>query len=145
LHIHAFKILSCIIYNTVTTILLLSSGAVAQVKAYVHIIWKYDGNNYVQVPGALEHIAVGADGSVWGLNSNTYTDNIYKWDGNNFQQFPGALEHIAVGADGSVWGLDSGGLIYKYDGNNFVKVPVVADQISVGNKDNVWGVVTPSS
>ena len=52
------------------------------------ILWR-DGNNFVRVPGALEHIADGADGSVWVLNSNTYTDNIYKWDGNNFVKAPG--------------------------------------------------------
>jgi hypothetical protein len=43
----------------VSTILLLNSGAVAPVKAVKHIIWKWDGNNFVQVPGALEHIAAG--------------------------------------------------------------------------------------
>ena len=102
MHIHAFKIISCIIYNTVTTILLLSSGAAAQVKAYVHIIWKYDGNNYVQVPGALEHIAVGADGTVWGLNSGGL---IYKYDGNNFVKVPVVADQISVGNKDNVWGV----------------------------------------
>jgi hypothetical protein len=90
---------------TVSTILLLNSGAVAPVKAVKHIIWKWDGNNFVKVPGALEHIDAGADGTVWVLNSNTYTDNIYKWDGNNFQPVPGYLKQISVGNKDNVWGV----------------------------------------
>ena len=45
----------------VSTILLLNSGVVAQVKAEGNI-YKYDGNKFVQVPGELGQIAVGADG-----------------------------------------------------------------------------------
>ncbi|MGN6709703.1 MAG: tectonin domain-containing protein, partial [Candidatus Nitrosocosmicus sp.] len=100
-----------------SAILLLNSGAVAQVKA--KSIYKWDGNNFVQVPGNLEHIAVGADGSVWGVNSNAHSDNIYKWDGNNFVQVPGNLESISVGNKDNVWGLNSDDMIYKWDGNNF--------------------------
>ena len=88
---------------TVSTILLLNSSTIAQVKG--EIIYKYDGSNFVQVPGSLDHISVGADGSVWGLNSNTYSDNIYKWDGNNFVAVPGNLESIAVGNKDNVWGV----------------------------------------
>lgn len=47
---------------TVSTILLLNSGAVSPASG----IYKYDGKTFVQVPGTLGHIYVGADGSVWG-------------------------------------------------------------------------------
>ena len=88
-----------------TILLLLNSGAVPQVKADDLPIYRWDGNNFQQVPGELQHMSVGADGTVWGLNSNYYTDNIYRWDGSNFQLVPGNLEQISVGNKDNVWGV----------------------------------------
>ena len=46
----------------VSTILLLNSGAIAQVKA--NGVYKFDGSNFVQMPGSLAGISIGSDGSV---------------------------------------------------------------------------------
>jgi hypothetical protein len=54
-----------------STILLLNSGAVAQVKAVEHIIWKYDGNNFVKAPILADHVAVGNKDNVWGVVAPT--------------------------------------------------------------------------
>jgi len=88
----------------VSTIMLLNSGAVAHVKAISQTIYKWDGNNYGQVPGALEQISVGADGSVLGLNSDGL---IYKYDGSNFVNAPRYLKEISVGNKDNVWGVVS--------------------------------------
>ena len=61
------KLYLAIFTIVVSTILLLNSGAVAQVKAVTHIIYKWDGNSFQQVPGALEQISVGNKDNVWGV------------------------------------------------------------------------------
>ena len=89
------------------------------------MIYKYDGTDFQQVPGALEQISAGADGSVWGLNGDGL---IYKYDGNNFVNVPGYLKEISVGNKDNVWGVNKNILtgfadIFKYDGSKFVQVP----------------------
>ena len=84
-----------------STILFQNAGAV-QVKTYK--IYKWDENSFVPVPGHLVDLSVGADGAVWGLNSNEFTDNIYKWDGSKFVPVPGNFKDISVGNKDNVWG-----------------------------------------
>ncbi|MGN6821430.1 MAG: tectonin domain-containing protein, partial [Candidatus Nitrosocosmicus sp.] len=123
----------------VSTILLLNSSAIAQNISRDFVIYKYDGSKFVQVPGALSDIAVGADGTVWGLGNPNGNGNIWKYNGNDFVQVPGALDKIAVGNKDNVWGLNRDGLIYKYDGSNFQQVPGKLRDIAVGADDTVWG------
>jgi len=70
---------------------------------------------WVNIPGGLTDIGAGADGSVWGVNSN---DDIYKLnaDGSTWTQIEGKLKHIDVGPDGNAWGVNSAGGIYRWDG-----------------------------
>lgn len=122
-----------------STILLLNSDAVAQVKADNSNIYRQDGNNFQLVPGWLKEISIGNKDNVWRVNENKLTGfgGVFKYDGNKFVQVPGALSEVYVGADGSVSGLNyTSREVWKYDGNNFVNFGDL-DKIAVGNKDNV--------
>jgi len=94
-----------------------------------------------RVPGSLAQISVGADGSVWGINS---ADQIYWFNPStqNWQQIPGELTQIAVGASGYVWGINALGEIYRYDPNtqNWDLIPGNLSKIAVGSDGDVWGI-----
>jgi hypothetical protein len=95
---------------------------------------------FALVPGSLHQISVGADGTIWGINS---ADLIYRYDPNtqSWVQAPGHLARISVGANGSVWGLDAAGHIYRWDAGVQNWTPVIGTlaQISVGSDGDVWG------
>ncbi|MGN6623000.1 MAG: tectonin domain-containing protein, partial [Candidatus Nitrosocosmicus sp.] len=134
----------------VSAILLLNSDAVTQIKAEGNT-YKWDGTNFQQTDGELNQIAVGADGTVWGVQGlsgidparpDDYNGDIYKYDGTNFQQVPGQLKQIAVGNKDNVWGVNSKDWIYKYDGTHFVRVDVggFLKAVFVGADGTVWGI-----
>lgn len=95
---------------------------------------------FTLVPGSLQQVSVGADGSVWGINA---AGLIYQYNSTSqsWVQVPGYLTQIAVGGDGSVWGLNPAGLIYRWDPNRKDWTPVSGTlaQISVGSDGDVWG------
>ena len=51
--------------------------------------------------GALKHVSVAADGTVWGVNA---ADKIYRWTGSAWEQVAGALSQISAGSAAQVWG-----------------------------------------
>lgn len=93
------------------------------------------------VPGALHQIAVGADGTVWGLNSTgeifTYNAQTQTWT-----YVPGTLAQIAVGSSNAVWGLNQAGLIFRWAAakSEWDWIPGALAQIAVGADGDVWGV-----
>jgi len=62
-------------------------------------IYRFDGSEFVQIPGQLNSIVCCATGTVWGINAS---GQIYRVDGPQFQQVAGALQSIAVGSDSTV-------------------------------------------
>ncbi len=95
---------------------------------------------FTLMPGSLQQISVGADGTIWGING---ADLIYRYDPNtqSWVQAPGNLARISVGANGSVWGLDAAGHVYRWDASLQNWTPVVGTlaQISVGSDGDIWG------
>src|ERR1700761_9717233 len=96
--------------------------------------------SFEQVPGSLSQISVGADGTVWGIDSS---QNIFTWDPSSgqFVQIPGQLKQIAVGNANAVWGLNAQGYIYRWDSRmrNWTSIPGNLQQIAVGGDGDVWG------
>jgi hypothetical protein len=96
--------------------------------------------SFQQMPGNLAQVAVGNNGSVWGLTS---AQQIYRWniDLQKFDRKPGALAQIAVGMEGAAWGLNAAQEIYRFspDAQAFVKITGRLAQIAVGNDAAVWG------
>lgn len=96
---------------------------------------------FVQVPGSLSQISVGADGAVWGIDPQ---HNIFDWDSSTsqFVQTPGQLTQIAVGNANAVWGLNAQELIFRWDAarQTWDYIPGALKQIAVGGDGDVWGV-----
>jgi virginiamycin B lyase len=96
---------------------------------------------FQQVPGSLAQISVGADGTVWGLDSN---QNIFTWDSSTSQfiQIPGQLTQIAVGNANAVWGINAQNQIFRWDAANQSWTYILGSliQIAVGADGDVWGV-----
>lgn len=99
------------------------------------------GPQETSVPGALHQIAVGVDGTVWGLNSAgeifTYNPQAQSWT-----SVPGALAQIAVGSSSAVWGINQAGLIFRWDTakQGWDWIPGALAQIAVGADGDLWGV-----
>ncbi|MCK6211640.1 hypothetical protein KZX45_13910 [Georgenia sp. EYE_87] len=89
------------------------------------------------VAGALKHVSVGADGTVWGVNAS---DKIYRRDGNAWTQVSGALKQISVGNAANVWGVNKDDKIYRRTGDTWTRVPGALKHVSVAADGTVWGV-----
>jgi hypothetical protein len=97
------------------------------------------------IPVTLSQLAVGADGSAWGINS---ADQIYQLaptqPAQTFHEVPAFFSRIAVGIDGEVWGIDSSFIYHfnslnqNWDVDNIL--PGSLTQIAVGFGGNVWGI-----
>lgn len=94
-----------------------------------------------QIGGTLTQVSVGADGSVWGINSGqqiyTYNSTTSAWT-----NLPGSLRVIAAGSANAVWGLNYTNQIYRWDAANmaWVNIPGELNQIAVGADGDVWGI-----
>jgi len=102
--------------------------------------------SFQQVSGSLSQISVGADGTVWGLDSS---QNIFTWDSgaSQFVQVPGQLVQIAVGNVNAVWGLNAQGLIFRWNSakQTWTYIPGYLNQIAVGADGDVWGLSANTS
>ncbi|OJY24734.1 MAG: hypothetical protein BGO98_19080 [Myxococcales bacterium 68-20] len=87
--------------------------------------------------GALKHVSVAADGTVWGVNA---ADKIYRWTGSAWEQVAGALSQISAGSAAQVWGVNSDGKIYQRTGTSWTQVPGALKHVSVAADGTVWGV-----
>ena len=108
-------------------------------------IFQFDpgSTSWTDIPGQLNLIEVGTDGSVWGVNAAGQT---YTYTNGGWTNIPGQLANqpgaLSVGADGTVWGINPGQQIYRYDPGSqaWINVPGSLVQIAVGNATNIWGV-----
>lgn len=57
-------------------------------------IYRRTGNSWTQVSGALKHVSVANDGTVWGVNDD---DEIYRCNGSAWDQVPGLVEADLLG------------------------------------------------
>jgi hypothetical protein len=92
-------------------------------------------------PGAFSQVAVGYDGTVWGINSAGQVE-MFNSQTQTWQQAPGLFTQIAVGASGFVWALNAAGQIYRYDPatQSWDQIPGTLSQIAVGSDGDVWGI-----
>ncbi len=100
--------------------------------------------SFTIVPGALQEISVGADGSVWGLNSS---QQIFTYSSSGWTNIPGTLSQIAVASSTAVWGLNEQGQIYHWDSahSDWINVPGTLAQIVVAADGDVWGLNAQSN
>lgn len=93
------------------------------------------------IPGALKQVSVGADGTVWGVNSANEIF-MYNAQAQSWTQAPGELVQVAVGSANAVWGINAIGEIYRWNANagSWDLIPGNLSQIAVGADGDVWGI-----
>lgn len=87
-------------------------------------------------------LAIGADGSVFGLDS---ASNVLRWSNKKkaFDSFPGSLVRIAVDKDGHPWGISALGRVFRHTGSMWKQIPnATASDISIGYDGTVLVVNT---
>jgi hypothetical protein len=104
--------------------------------------YMYTNGAWINVPGALAQLSVGADGTCWGINAQ---QEIYSYDAktNSWANVPGALVQISVGNANNVWGVDAEQHVYRYDASipGWFQIPgAFLTQIAVAFDGTVWGV-----
>lgn len=105
-------------------------------------VWPFvrSSDVFSPIPGSLTQVAVGADGSVWGINE---FEQIYTWDSStgSWTNIPGSLANIAVGSSGAVWGVNYQHHVYEWDSahSQWLQIPGLLTQIAVGADGDVWG------
>ncbi|MBV9309663.1 MAG: hypothetical protein JOZ73_02465 [Solirubrobacterales bacterium] len=106
-------------------------------------IYRWDGSEFVQVPGSLDQIAIGSfEGrAVWGINANS---DIFKFDpdSGSFKQVEGKLTTISVGDVDAIWGINANSDIFRFDpaSGSFKQVQGKLTSISVSDASSIWGI-----
>ena len=74
-----------------------------------HKISRWSGSKWVALPGAATDIAVGANGTVWDVATDTATGGhtVYRWSGSAWIRSSGAAVKIAVDQHGNPWIVNS--------------------------------------
>lgn len=86
---------------------------------------------FQKVTGAPRQLAIGAEGSVFGLN---FDSSVLRWNNgrNSFLGFPGQFSRIAVTPDGDPWGINSKGEVFRHDGTDWrVVYNILATDIAI--------------
>ncbi len=94
-------------------------------------------SGWTLISGGLQHVSVGANNVVWGVNSS---NEIFRQDNDVWTKISGGLKQISVGADGTVWGVNSSDQIFRRDGSAWTLISGGLKYVSVGNANNIWGV-----
>ncbi len=92
---------------------------------------------WVPVAGALKHVSVAADGTVWGVNAS---DKIYRRGASAWEQVSGALKQISVGSAAVVWGVNADDKVYRRGANAWEQMPGRLKHVSAAADGTVWGV-----
>jgi hypothetical protein len=91
---------------------LLPALAVAQGTPANGTIHRWDGQRWVQVPGAATRIGVAPDGTAWVVNA---AGEIFRLAREGFVQVPGAAKDIALGGDGTPWVIGSDDRVHRWN------------------------------
>lgn len=87
---------------------------------------------FVNTRKSASALAIGADGSVFGLNK---AGGVLRWSNTkkSFDSFPGTLVRIAVDKDGHPWGISTLGRVFWHDGKRWKQIiNATASDISIG-------------
>lgn len=104
--------------------------------------------NWEQLPGAAGDIGIGADGSVWIIDTRSVGNgdfSVEKWDGSGWDPVSsGGGVRIAVDPQGIPWILNSRGAIYRGSSNDVLAMDWgealagAGNDIAIGADGSVW-------
>ncbi len=67
-------------------------------------IHRWHDKAWQKIPGSATDVAIGADGSVFIIGTNSQDHKIYRWDDGAWTALPGSnFRQLSVGPDGKVW------------------------------------------
>ena len=103
-------------------------------------IFRWDGQQWVQVDGRGVRIAVAGDGTAWVVNA---AGGIFRLVNNRFQQVPGIGRDIAVGSNGIPWVIGQDFRVHRWQGDNWEPLQRTGVAIGVERFGTPW-VVDPN-
>jgi hypothetical protein len=106
-----------------------------------HQIYHWTGSGWTPLRGAATDIAVGANGVIWmvGTNSLSGGHSVYRWNGTGWSVVQGAAAvTIAVDPQGKAWIVDTSHHIKRWTGSGWVPVGGAATDIAIGANGAVW-------
>ena len=107
-------------------------------------IYKWNGKSWDAYPGKAQDIGVGANGSVWIMDTvnHRYGGSIYRLEGSNFVKTTGQGIRIDVDPNGNPWAINNLSNIYKWKNNAWHRMPGRATDIGIGANGDVWVIGT---
>ena len=95
-------------------------------------------------PGSATDIAIGADGSVWVVGTNTVPGGhgIYHWNGHSWVAIPGGAVTIAVAPEGTPFIINSAHQTFEWTGTSWVRGPGTLTDIALGADGSLWSIGT---
>ncbi len=89
------------------------------------------GNSWTGETGGLVTLAIGGDGTVWGVNDQGVP---FRWGGSAWAGLEGRLQRVAVGSANRVWGVNAAGEVYEWSGSGWTKIDVgvLVAQVAIG-------------
>ncbi|MCF6198623.1 MAG: hypothetical protein L3J67_04370 [Hyphomicrobiaceae bacterium] len=90
-----------------------------------------------RIDGALKHVSVGADGTVWGVQKQ---GKVWARRGNKWRAVRGRVKQLDVGTAREIWSVGNNDRVYRWDGRKWRTIKGRLKQISVGANGTVWGV-----
>lgn len=109
----------------------------------------YWNNGWNNLPGWARDIAIGTDGSVWIVGTNTTNGGygLWRWESGGYWDMPygGGGVHIAVDSSGQPWVVNSGHQIWHHTAQGWIQAPGSAYDIGAGGQGSVWVIGTNAS
>jgi hypothetical protein len=98
------------------------------------------GSRWELRPGKATDIAIGRNGQVWVLGTETVPGGfeVFRRDGGNWRKIPGGLVTLAVDPSGNAWGTNDQNTIFRFDGRGWISLPGRALDIAVGAQGTVF-------
>jgi glucose/arabinose dehydrogenase len=101
-------------------------------------VYRRDGDNWTQLPGAFTKVAARNANEVWGIDA---LGNTSLFNGTSWEQVNGIpLKDISVSSSGEVWGIGLENNVLRRSGNQWIGVSGSLVDIEVGDDGVVYGV-----
>ena len=107
---------------------LLQPVALGQRQQRDGALYRWGGEQWVQVDGYGVRVSVAPDGAAWVVNSQ---NEIYHFVNGRFDRLPGTATDIGVGGDGTAWIIGTDSNVYRWTHDNWERMPGTGVAISV--------------
>src|SRR5688572_28435081 len=119
----------------VLSLALLQSFVTGQTQQRDGPLYRWDGQQWVQVEGTGTRLSVAPDGAPWVVNSRS---EIYRFVNGRFERLPGAATDIGIGGDGSAWIIGTDSNVYRWNQGKWDRTPGTGVAISADRSGSPW-------